>query len=313
MSKPSVGFIGLGRMGGPMADNLIAKGFRTNVYDVVDNAVASRVDAGAIRHATPASLASASDVVFTCLPGPKESQQVMTAADGVLAGLRPGALIVECTTGSPEFVRELGTQVQAQGGHLVEACVSGGPQNSVAGTLLLMLGGDEAAIAKARPALEAVGNRLYHIGPLGFGTVAKLIHNMVFNVSIQVAVEGMVLALKSGIASETMLNILTEGAYGQGAITRWILPRMVDGAALGQQHFPISLSYKDLSIATEHARAVGASAPFAAMAEQNFLEALARDLGQCDNRELAAMLAARSGIADGLLDKNRLVQQEGQP
>ncbi|MFU2325037.1 NAD(P)-dependent oxidoreductase [Pseudomonas sp. NFX98] len=304
MTKPTIGYIGLGRMGGPMADNLIKKGFRTAIFDIAEDAVTPRVSEGAARYDSPKALAQACDIIFTCLPGPKQALQVMTADNGILAGLRQGSICIECTTGSPDYVQEIGRQIAARGASLIEACVSGGPQNSAAGTLVLMLGGEASVIEIARPALEAIGTQLFHVGPLGLGTTAKLIHNMVYNVSVQVGIEGMALAKKSGIATETMLQILSNGAYGQGAIQRWVLPRMVDGAALGQQHFPIELSYKDLSLATQHARTIGAATPFAALAEQNFIEAVARGLGQSDNRELAAMMAARSGVTNGIRGKD---------
>lgn len=297
---PTVGYIGLGRMGGPMADNLIRKGFATHIHDISDAAAASRIAAGATRCATPADLAQACDIVFTCLPGPTEAHGVYLGEDGLVAGARPDTIFIECTTGSPELIEQVGTALRASGADLIEACVSGGPRNSEAGTLVLMLGGVAETIERARVALEAVGSRLHHVGDLGAGTKAKLVHNLVFNTSIQVAVEGMALAKKAGIDPEVMLGILDEGAYGQGAITKLILKRMLDTDDLGSQFFPIRLSHKDLALATALGRQVGAPLHFAAVAEQNFVEAVARGLGDQDNRSMSQMIAARAGLANGI-------------
>jgi 3-hydroxyisobutyrate dehydrogenase len=298
--SPTIGYIGLGRMGGPMADNLLRKGFPLCIHDISDAAAVGRVDAGARRCASAAELAACCDIVFTCLPGPVEAREIYLGEAGLAAGARPGTIFIECTTGAPELIDEVQHRLHARGASLIEACVSGGPENSRAGTLVLMLGGAAAVIERARPALEAVGTRLYHVGDLGAGTTAKLVHNLVFNTSIQVAVEAMALAKKAGIDPETMVDILTEGAYGQGAIPRLILRRMLDGDDLGSQFFPVRLSYKDLSLATRLGRRLGAPLHFAAVAEQNFQEAIARGFGDNDNRSMAAMIAERAGLKNGI-------------
>jgi 3-hydroxyisobutyrate dehydrogenase-like beta-hydroxyacid dehydrogenase len=296
----AVGYIGLGRMGGPMVDNLLRKGFALSIFDISDAAAAPRAAAGARRCATPRALAEGCDIVFTCLPGPVEARQVYLGDDGLVAGARAGGTFVECTTSSPDLIEELAVGLLAKGAAIIEACVSGGPANSEAGTLVLMLGGEPDVIARAMPALEAVGTKTYLVGGLGAGTTAKLVHNLVFNTSIQVVVEGMALAKKAGIDPATMLAILTDGAYGQGAIPKLIVKRMLDSDDLGSQFFPVRLSYKDLALATQLGRKVGAPLHFAAVAEQNFLEAIAGGFGDDDNRSMAAMIAKRAGLENGI-------------
>jgi 3-hydroxyisobutyrate dehydrogenase-like beta-hydroxyacid dehydrogenase len=148
---PMIGYIGLGRMGGPMADNLLRKGFPLCIHDISDSAAAGRVDAGARRCASAAELAEVCDIVFTCLPGPVEARQVYLGDTGLAAGAKPGAIFIECTTGAPELIDAVQARLQARGASLIEACVSGGPENSRAGTLVLMLGGAAAEIERARP------------------------------------------------------------------------------------------------------------------------------------------------------------------
>src|SRR5690606_16442995 len=146
---------------------------------------------------------------------------------------------VECTTTEPAQIRSNARCFADRGSGYIDACVSGGPSNSESGTLVLMLGGDPGDIARARPALEAVGSRLHHFGPVGSGTIAKLVHNLVHNAILQIAIEAIAMGMKAGLTSAALVELLQEGAVGQGALTRWQLPPMTDGRELGPQFFPV--------------------------------------------------------------------------
>ena len=173
-----IGFIGLGNMGGPMALNLMKAGHELLVHDVRREMAAAHLDKGARWAASPRDAAVDRELILTSLPGPAEVAVVATGGDGVIHGAARGAIYTDLSTGSPTVMRKLHGVFKERGVHVLDAPVSGGVPGAVHGTLQVMVGGDEAVYQRAKPALEAIG-KVGCMGPIGSGTIAKLVHNAI--------------------------------------------------------------------------------------------------------------------------------------
>ena len=210
-----IGFIGLGTMGGRMASKLIEAGHTLVVYDIEPSAAAGLRERGAGWGESPADVARVSDIVLTSLPGPAEVEQVAIGDRGLAEGLRRGAVYVDLSTGSPSVVRAVAERIEAAGAHMIDAPVSGGPQGAEAGTLSVMAGGDREVFERVRPVLDTIGASVTYIGPIGAGTVAKLVHNAISMSTRIVLQEGLALAVKAGVDAATMLAVLRNASFGK--------------------------------------------------------------------------------------------------
>lgn len=252
----NVGFVGIGLMGEPMSRNLMKAGFSLSVY----NRTASKCDAlkneGATVCATPKEVGEKSELVFTCVGDEKDVEQVIMGDDGVAAGMSSGGIIIDCTTSSPGLAREMHAKLKEKGIGILDAPVSGGPEGAKQGTLSIMIGGDDDVFAKARPALDAVGKTITHIGPAGAGQITKAVNQIVLAINMMGIAEGIILAQKSGLDPSKVLE-----AVGGGAAGSWILPKrgplMVD-EKFETPFFKIGHHAKDMRIATEWADEIGA-------------------------------------------------------
>ncbi|MGE3933639.1 MAG: NAD(P)-dependent oxidoreductase [Rhodospirillaceae bacterium] len=211
-----VGVIGLGRMGGPMARNIVKGGHTVTVYDV--RREAAQAIEGASAAANPAAVAAASDAVLISVPGPEEDDAVILGADGILAGARDGLLVIDATTITVPQTRTLAATCSARGLDYLDAPVSGAHHGAVAGTLTVMAGGDAAAFARAEPVFKCVGTNIRHIGPTGCGTAIKLINQAVYVSYMSAFAEGLALGDAVGIPLETMLDVLGSSAAGHPMI-----------------------------------------------------------------------------------------------
>src|SRR5215472_14436077 len=172
-----VGFIGLGTMGASMASNLQAARHELWVHDVRPEAAKPHIDAGAHWKDSPREVAAAVEVVFTSLPGPAEVEAVALGADGLISGMRKGAAYFDLSTNSPALIRRLHGLFKDQGLHLLDAPVSGGPKGAKTRKLALWVGGDKEVYDRFKPVLDAIGDQPYYVGPIGAGSIAKLVHN----------------------------------------------------------------------------------------------------------------------------------------
>ena len=172
-----VGFIGLGIMGASMASNLQKAGFKLVVHDLQRQNASTHLAAGAQWAGTPKAVAEQCEVVFTSLHGPPEFEAVATGEDGLADGFKKGSVVFDLTTNSPSLIRRLHQAYAEQGIHLLDAPVSGGPAGAKSGRLAIWVGGDKAVFDKYRKELDAIGDAARYIGPIGAGSVAKLVHN----------------------------------------------------------------------------------------------------------------------------------------
>ena len=291
-AQVTVGFIGLGIMGRPMARNVLAGGFPLVVYDLVAAAANELVTAGATVVNSPAEVASASDVVLLCLPDSPDVEAAMRGPQGVLASARSGQIVVDMSTISPVTARTLAEQAAAQGVTLLDAPVSGGQVGAANGTLSIMVGGDADALEQVRPVLASMGKTILHLGESGAGQVAKACNQLVIAVTIEAVAEAMVLASKAGVDPAKVRAALLGGyAYSrvlEGHGERFLARNFTPG-------FRTRLQYKDLNIALDAGRAYGAPMPAAALVHQLYAAMMARGEGDLDHAALVTLLEELAG------------------
>lgn len=276
-----IGFIGVGSIGRPMAGQLLRAGHQLTVHDVRRENAAPLLAAGARWADSPAALAIDAEVVATCLPGPVEMEQVALGPGGIAASLRPGALYIDHTTGSPALVRRVHAALGARQIDMLDAPVSGGAEGAATRDLLVMVGGEPAVFERARPLLDALAERVRHVGSIGCGTVCKLLHNCAsFSLDLIMA-ECWTVAVKAGVAPETIVDVFNQAALGQMMSLKVRLPATYLRGNFDPR-FALALARKDLGLALELARAHDTPMRLGALCEQEMLEAMARGWGDRD-------------------------------
>lgn len=262
-SQIRAGVIGLGAMGIGMARTLCAKGFAVAAFDLSDAALTRAVDAGADAMPSAADVFGAADVIVLSLPAAHHVKAVIAEAAeaGHLAPDAPSRIVIDTSTSEAEISRELAATLEASGHGFVDAPVSGGPSGAAAGTLAMMLGGAEAHIARARPVLDALGDKITHVGASGAGNVAKLVNNMLVASHMITTLEAIRLAEASGVSAEDALRVVNS-ATGRSAISEihypnWVLTRSFDSG------FSTGLMRKDVRLARQMAATNGCVMPLA--------------------------------------------------
>jgi 3-hydroxyisobutyrate dehydrogenase len=292
----NVGFIGLGKMGGPMARNLINAGHTLVVNDVNEAATAAHRELGATWAATPREVASQSEAIFTSLPGPAEVDAVALGDDGLIKGITPGAIYVDLSTGSPTAIRRVAERIEAAGAHVVDAPVSGGVQGADKGTLAVMVGGDPEIVERIRPLLEVLGGSVVYVGDVGSGTVAKLVHNAISMTTRIVIQEGMALAVKAGVDANVMLTVLREASFGKQLVLTDHIPDLVLQGDFDHPRFSLGLSHKDVSLALELAREMEVPMAMAQMADEEIQRGIDRGWADRDNLVTFLLAEERAGV-----------------
>jgi 3-hydroxyisobutyrate dehydrogenase len=271
-----VGFLGLGAIGAPMAAHLARRGPLT-----VWNRTASRAAEFAARHgasavATPRE-AAAADVVVTCLGTSADVASLLEGPDGLLAGLRTGALWLDCTSGDPATSRRIAAQVAERGVAFADAPVSGGTNGAEAGALTVMVGGDAATFARARPVLAAFGRRIEHVGPVGAGDALKAVNNALLAINILAAGEGLALLVRAGVAPRTALEVINASS-GRSFVSEVLVPeRILTGT--WPRTFRLALLDKDVGIAVDLLGQTGVPGPLVELAGA-LLHAARAELGE---------------------------------
>ena len=288
-----VGFVGLGTMGSAMAANLVRAGYRLTVWNRTPGRADALVRLGAVEVDCPRDVARTSDVVVSCVTDSPQLAEVLFGARGLAEGLRTGSLVVDCSTISPASAREFSARLAEQGVAMLDAPVSGGSEGAVAGTLSIMVGGDPGDVERARDLLQTVGRTITHLGPIGSGQVAKAVNQVILCGTYLGVAEGIVLAMKAGMDAERVVAALAGGAAGS-----WVLEnrseRMIsDSYPLG---FKVALHRKDLAIALELGRSIGAVLPVAALAATLEDGLIAQGHGSEDNSALARAIRQLSGL-----------------
>lgn len=287
-----VGFIGLGRMGRPMASNMQRKGFHLVVNDINEEAVKELALLQARPAATIAEIAHDSDVIFTMLPNSAVVSEIVAGAEGILAHAKPGTILVDMSTVSPETTDHLAKLAQEKGCSFVDAPVGRLAQHADKGESLFMVGASDADYARIKPMLEAMGTTLYHCGPVGSGTRTKLVNNYLAVSSCQLNAEALALSQAFGLDLERTLDVLygTTATNGQLKIG-WPVKVLNGDTSPG---FTIDLAHKDLSLIVEAANEARVPMPIAAAAREAFSTARSRGFG---GQDFSAMVDALCDLA----------------
>jgi len=299
-----LGFIGLGTMGAGMAANLQKAGHRLVVHDARRAAAAPHLAAGAVWADTPRQVAAAADVVFTSLPGPPEVEAVALGPEGLLGAMRAGGAYFDLSTNSPSLVRRIHAAFAERGAHMLDAPVSGGPRGARTGELALWVGGERAIFDKHKPLLDAMGDQARHVGPIGAGTVAKLVHNCA-GYTIQCALaEVFTLGVKGGVEPLALFEAVRQGAVGRRRTFDGLVDQFLRGV-YDPPAFALRLAHKDVSLATALGRELAVPMRLANLALEEMTEAMNRGWAERDSRVAMLLQQERAGV-DVKVEEGRL-------
>lgn len=259
-----LGFIGVGNMGNPMANNLLKAGHTLQVHDVRPEAAANLLQDGAVWTESPEAAAYEAEAVYLSLPMPAHVEQVVLDADGVLAGMTEGKTIVDMSTNSPSVVQSLAGKCEAQGVHFLDAPVSGGVRGARKGTLAIMVGGRREVYESCEATLKSMGSNVFHVGAVGTGNVAKLVNNMLAFIHMMGGAEALILGAKAGVDPNVLWKIV-KASSGNSFVwesgTRAILRDRLAPT------FTIDLACKDIGLAAQLADELDVPLTMAASAQ----------------------------------------------
>lgn len=295
----SIAFIGLGNMGLPMATNLVQAGHTVRGFDVGATAQAAAAEAGITVGNTVAAVVADAEVVITMLPAGPQVRAVYAGDAGVLAAATPETLLIDCSTIDVETAREVAGLAADRGLSMLDAPVSGGVGGAAAGTLTFMVGGNEAAFARAEPILAAMGKTIVHAGAAGTGQAAKICNNMMLGIQMISVCEAMALAEKLGLDQQKLFDISAQASGQCWSLTTYCpVPGPVPSSPANRDYqpgFTAAMMLKDLRLAQAAAQTVGAATPLGAEAAQLYtLFASAANEG-LDFSAIMKMMQGRSG------------------
>jgi 3-hydroxyisobutyrate dehydrogenase len=292
----TIGFIGLGVMGVPMARHLGRAGHRIQGFDVATSAIErlQRELPGARACASAHEAARDADAVFTMLPNGRVVRDVVLGADGVASGLRAGALVVDTSSSEPWLTRETAAAVHARGASMIDAPVSGAQWGAEAGELVFMVGGVLQDVQRARPLLDAMGQQVFHLGPLGSGHTMKCLNNLVTAMTLTATAEALAVGTRCGLDPAVMTDVL-DAATGGSWISRTHIRQRVISRRFDDP-FKLELMLKDIGIALAVAREAGIQMPLCE-AGQPLWQAADRAQGAgASISELVRWVETRSGV-----------------
>ncbi len=292
MIQPTIGFIGLGIMGKPMARNLLKAGYSLVVHNRSRSAVNELEKEGAKAAGSPQEVAAQTDVVITMLPDSPDVEQVYAGEQGIFAGVRPAALLIDMSSISPVVARKLAREAEGRGVEMLDAPVSGGEAGAISATLSIMIGGKSSAVERAMPIFQALGKNVVHVGEAGAGQVTKAANQVVVGLTIAAVSEALVLAAKAGVDPGKVRQALLGGlaqsrildVYGQKMLERNFKPG-----------FRIRLHEKDLSIALATGREYGVPLLLTAVVDQMMNAMKATGKGALDHAGLVTLIEEWAG------------------
>jgi 2-hydroxy-3-oxopropionate reductase len=287
--QPTLGFIGLGLMGRPMAKNLLKAGFPLIVHNRSAAAVDDLVAHGARSATSPADVARQVTRIITMVPDSPDVERLLAGAEGVFSAIQPGTIIIDCSSIAPTSARTLAQQALTHGARMLDAPVSGGEIGAISGTLSIMVGGDAGAFAEVKPILDAMGNpdKVIHVGESGAGQITKVCNQMVIGGTLAVVSEAFAMAIKAGVDPAKVREALLGGfaasrvleVHGERILTENYTPG-----------FRAQLYGKDMRIAADTLAATGTPAPVSAVVQDLVAALLARGRGEMDYSALATVL-----------------------
>ena len=285
--KEKIGFIGLGIMGKPMVRNLLKADYLPVVYNRSQASIDEMTSEGAIPAASAKEVTEKSDVVITMLPDTPDVESVIFAENGILAGAHEGLLLIDMSTISPVVTGRIASELESRNVKMLDAPVSGGDKGAIAGTLSIMVGGEESDFKRAKPIFEAMGKTIVHCGAIGSGQIVKACNQIVVALVIEAVSEALVLGSKAGVKPEIILEVLS-GGLAQN--------RVMDlrGQTMIQHNFTpgfkAKLHRKDLNIILQTAREYGVTLPVSTLVEQMFTNLVEHEKGDLDHSALLTVI-----------------------
>jgi 3-hydroxyisobutyrate dehydrogenase len=292
----TVGFIGLGNMGGGMSANIQRAGYPMVVYDLREEVTRPLLEGGARLANSPGEVARLSDVTFTSLPGPKEVEVVALGHEGVLEGIRPGSIYVDLSSSRPTLIRQIEPRFRQKGAHVLDAPVSGGKTGAATRNLAVMVGGEKEVYERIKPILDAFGDKVFYAGEIGAGSVCKLVHNMIGHSVRQAIAEGLTLGVKAGVEPEALWESIRRGSLGRMRVLHEGLVRTMFRGEFEPASFALNLAYKDISLATELAREYSVPMPMSTLAEQIAMQAMNRGWADQDSSITVLLQEEQAGV-----------------
>jgi 4-hydroxybutyrate dehydrogenase / sulfolactaldehyde 3-reductase len=289
-----VGFVGLGLMGGPMARNVLRRGFPLTVFDVVPERVKSLVTEGARGAASPGEVAAASDAVLTILPASPDVEAVVLGPGGIVEGGAQGLTVIEMSTIDPHVTKRVAAALADRGMRMLDAPVGRPSTFAESAELAFMVGGDPALLEEHRPILLAMGNTIFYCGESGMGATMKAVNNLLSITTLAVTSEALVLGTKAGLKASVMLDV-----FRQTAASNAHLHMTYPGKALKGDFSPmfmVDLAHKDLSVALTLGANQQVPIMLGAVAREMFTAARARGRGKLDWTAVMTVLEDEAGV-----------------
>ncbi|MFL5401320.1 MAG: NAD(P)-dependent oxidoreductase [Gemmatimonadales bacterium] len=289
-----IAFLGLGAIGRPMAAHLAARG----PLIVWNRTHARAAEFAAVHRAqvasSPRDAAAEADVVVTCLPTSHEVEALLDGPEGLLAGVRTGALLLDCTSGDPATSRRIADRLSQRSVAFADAPVSGGVSGAMAGTLTVMVGAEPDTFRRAQPVLTAFGQRIEHVGPVGSGDALKAVNNALLAVNLVAVGEGLAALVKAGVPARTAVDVLNASS-GRSFVTEVLVPERVLSGTYPQT-FRLALLDKDVGIARAFVREAGVDAPVLDLAATLLSKARSRLGEQADHVEIIRVIEEGAGV-----------------
>lgn len=292
----TVGFIGLGNMGSGMSRSIQKAGYPMVVHDIREEATKPLLEEGARLAQSPAEVARLSDVTFTSLPGPEEVEPVAMGPGGILGGVKEGGIYVDLSTSGPNLIRRIEPKFRQKGAWLLDAPVSGGMRGAASRDLVVMVGGDSEIYQRIKPILDAFGDKVMYAGPLGAGSVCKLVHNMIGEEVWQAIAEGMTLGVKAGVEPRALWECVRRGDVGRMSRLHEVLVRTVFHGRFERDSGDLKMVHKDVALATALAREHNVPIPVATLAEQIMVQAINRGWGHKDGSVTFRLQEEAAGV-----------------
>jgi 3-hydroxyisobutyrate dehydrogenase len=291
--RTRIGWIGTGVMGKSMCGHLIAAGYAATVYNRTAEKARPLVEQGAKLADSPRGVALESDVVFTIVGYPRDVREVTLGANGTLAGVKPGAVLVDMTTSEPALAIEIDQAARAKQVHAVDAPVSGGDVGAREARLSIMIGGEKEVVDAVQPLFETMGKTIVYQGPAGAGQHTKMVNQILIASNMIGVCEAMLYAFKAGLDLNTVLQSVSTGAAGSWSLSN-LAPRMIAGNF--EPGFFVEHFLKDMGIALDEARRMKLSLPGLALAQQLYLAVEAQGFARKGTQALALALSRLSAV-----------------
>jgi 3-hydroxyisobutyrate dehydrogenase len=291
-----VGFIGLGIMGQGMARNLMKAGFSVRVWNRTASKAAALAAEGAQTGSSPADVAAHCDIVVVCVSDTPDVEAVLLGEEGAIHGAKPGTLVIDCSTISPQATRDIAARLAEKGVKMLDAPVSGGSEGAARGTLTIMVGGAAEDFERARPILQAMGKTITHIGPTGTGQIVKLVNQVLVVGNCLAMCEALLLAQAGGVDLQKTFDAISQGAAGSWMFTNRA-PQIIRRD--WRPGFMISLQQKDLRLVLDAADELGVPLPATSLIFNFYRTLEARNLGAEGNHALVKALDALAGFEVG--------------